>query len=214
MQYIPIDISDGLLWHATHVLSSHIRIPVGLLADFEDQLGFVARHVKEFGKGPYLYGLLGNTFGNLDGSETRFVRSLRQQLDVEDEVLIDVTVLNKHSEPFKPVDMSQWGMGRKLFHAHGAARHLGLPAEQVFANLNHYIDIVPRYNDSVIPETTSIHMRARSNDKDKGKLFIRSRRYNWERLVTWLKKEKFKVRSKLIQTPGSYDIGVLALKKS
>src|SRR5205814_592072 len=48
LQYIPVDICIGLLQHAINVINKDIPVPVGILGDFEDGLGFIKAQLHNY----------------------------------------------------------------------------------------------------------------------------------------------------------------------
>src|SRR5664280_1649152 len=140
LQYIPVDISDGLLLGVCEHLGSHVTIPIGILCDFEDRANFVTFHVNGYGRSPKLYGLLGGTFGNLDTNEHRFLGSLLAGLAKDDCLLMDVGINKENSNevPKKP-DVNTISHGRKFFYSHGAAQVLEIPSKEIFDNFSKFV---------------------------------------------------------------------------
>ncbi len=206
-QCIPVDLSDGLLWGAIRSLSDSIRIPIGLLADFEEHFKFVTKHVREYAKGPYLYGLFGNTFGNLDKPELFFINQLTAYLGQDDEVLLDITAV-KEDAAVGQIDTSQWPEGTKRFFAHGAAPYLGISSIEVF---NKFSDLVT-VNCIVLrnPIAGTQLLTVSANDRP----FARVRRYQIDKLNQYFETRGFRVKSKLIPCDGAFDIGLVSLQKA
>jgi len=206
-QCIPVDLSDGLLWEASRILSSVIRVPVGLLADFEETLNFVVHRVWEHGKRPYLYGLLGNTFGNLDKSEYTFIDTFLNALQSGDELLLDVAALKDGVGQQSPIDPSAWGEGMKMFFAHGAARRLGISAHDVINRFESLISVKVKNTNKPIKGTVILTLYAKKIP------FARVRRYELGELVSFFEGRGFQVRHARVPSDGPYDNGLLALRK-
>jgi hypothetical protein len=200
---IPLDLSDGLLWQAIQVLSAHIRVPIGLLADFEEQFKFISRHVREYGKGPYLFSLFGGTFGSLDGPEQTFMKQLSAYMDSGDELMLDVTVAKAEENS----DDTKWGDGTKRFFAHGAARHLAMSPQEVFNKFDELIAVKRTVVSTPIPGTQLMTVYA------NGRAFARARRYDFNGLNEFFERMGFQTTSKLDDREGPYNIGLFNLRK-
>jgi len=208
VQCIPVDLSDGLLYEAIRVLSQHIRVPVGLLTDFEDNIRFVIQQVQEYGKPPYLYSLLGNTFGNLDKTEPSFMQTFAKYLKPGDEFLIEVTVTKDAPGQQAVVDLSKWGEGARRFYSHGAARRLGRSTHQVFDDFSKAITVSVRERGNAISGTRLLTFCI------EGTPFARARRYDLRELERFFSDRGFQVRSARINVDeDDYDIGLFALAK-
>jgi hypothetical protein len=215
-QCIPVDLSDGLLWKAIETLSASIRVPIGLLADFEEQFDFISDHVRDYGKGPYLYSLFGGTFGSLDGSELVFVQNLSTCMQPGDEFILDVTAVKEGEDS----ENTKWGDGTKRFFSHGASRHTKLSREEIFDRFDEIIT-VRRTKGGAITGTQLMTLYIHklepgaplSDHTAPPKPFAKARRYDLRELVQFFEKAGFDVRSKLMKEDGPYDIGILALKK-
>jgi hypothetical protein len=207
-QCIPVDLSDGLLWFAVLSLSDRIRIPIGLLADFEENFKFVSRQVREYAKGPYLYGLFGNTFGNLDKVETLFLSQLKLYLERDDKFMLDVTtVKDGTSSKVGPVDTSGWPGGLKWFFAHGATRYLNVSMTEAFNRFDELTKVTLTEYDSPIPGTQLLTVSAGNT------VFARVRRYRFDKLKQFFQANGFKVDSDSVECEGAFNIGLLVLQR-
>src|SRR5262249_42020087 len=97
LQYIPVDICHGLLEKSYELLAQQVRVPVGVLGDFEDRINFIKHHVLLNASSPIMYSLIGNTFGNLDRFESGFIHNLKSNLTTSDYFLMEVAVLKGHT---------------------------------------------------------------------------------------------------------------------
>ena len=219
LDYIPVDLSDGLLLNAVNQLADHgIRVPLGILADFEEHFPYVARQVKGRARSPALYGLFGNTFGNLDGGEASFVGAVRDALAPgEDELLIDVTVRKARRQPF---EWTKAPPGAVEFYAHGAATHLGVDAEHLKIHDNGRVRLNPERvtfeeseDDNEVPRTQLFSFYAWRHGGAR-RLCARIRRYDLKGLIDWLTRRGLEVRDyrRLRLKDDPYDIAILALR--
>jgi hypothetical protein len=205
--YIPVDISAGLIWQACKQLSDITLVPAGILADFETSMPFVSTHLKKFCKAPHLYGLLGNTFGNLDGTEDSFADDLASLLDGEDEIFIDAAISKSPKPP--PVNLDNWkDENKKYFFAHGAAKKLGnISTEDVINRFSEIITVDISDKNSAVAHTTTFEFKAR------GKAFAYVRRYNLSSLKEFLEK-RFRVDLVFIGSDKDpYNYTVMSLTK-
>ncbi|MDR4485336.1 MAG: L-histidine N(alpha)-methyltransferase [Nitrospirales bacterium] len=95
IEYIPVDISDGLLYRSADLLSQQVQVPVGVLSDIEDRLNFIGWQISRFSNSPRLFSLVGNTLGNLDKHEGPFLEDLKNIMGKGDYCLIDVSIRGK-----------------------------------------------------------------------------------------------------------------------
>jgi|CZKV01.1.fsa_nt_gi hypothetical protein len=215
LQYIPVDISDGLLLGVCEHLGSHVTIPTGILCDFEDRANFVTYHANSFGRSPKLYGLLGGTFGNLDTNEHRFLGNLMAGLAKDDCLLIDVAI-NKEGSMIaaKKPDINAKSHGRKFFYSHGAARSLGIQTAEVYANFTKYVQIEIENAPSDIHDTNVVVFSTVLDGKKKH--FAYMRRYTLENLTSWLEGNMpvHIVAHERIHSNGPYDRCLLILRKN
>ncbi|MEQ1822851.1 MAG: L-histidine N(alpha)-methyltransferase [Fimbriimonadaceae bacterium] len=99
--YIPIDISDGLLYKAWNEASPTVEIPVCILGDFETNPKFIFdRVVSNRSKGNILYSFLGNTFGSLDHTSNGTLLDIARAAmrGTQDRLLLHVTVFLSNAE--------------------------------------------------------------------------------------------------------------------
>jgi hypothetical protein len=223
LSYVPVDLSDGLLLNASKQLADqHIRVPMGILADFEERISFVADQVRRHAKPPYLYGLFGNTFGNLDGGEGMFIDALIHSLKKDDEVMIDVTV---RKPPDAPLDIAQFPRGAVEFYAHGAAMRLGIDPNMLKVESREGAVRMVRLNtdrvgldefvdDNEIPGTKMFEFYTKDENGTRQHLCARIRRYDLKSLIRWFKERDIEVRDHFrVAERGAYDTAIIALRK-
>ncbi len=188
LQYIPIDISDGLLQRAVKVLGDQVRVPVGILGDFEDRLNFIALMIRNHGVHPILFALLGNTLGNLDKYERSFIDTLATTIMGKgDYLLLDVSLAGAEwsADLDRRCKHDTYGPGHRRFIATGVARRSGASIESVVLNFGERIRFeVGGISD--IPKTRSINFV----DTVSGRRVSTIRRYDWPSLVSWLESRK------------------------
>lgn len=220
VSYVPIDLSDGLLLNACKLLARTVSVPAGIFADFEDKLDFVVDHVRDHSKGPYLYGLFGGTFGNVDGSEAAFIDRLVDHLDENDELIMDVTV--KKLVPPKPktgkrrvqvVDSDALSAGQKAFFAHGVAVHLGMNVEEIMKKWRR-VQFEELSASSVIPQTQTILFKFKEESGGEDRLCAQFRRYDLDQLIKWLQDRNTKVVAERIEDSGPFDRAVLSVRRA
>jgi hypothetical protein len=208
-QCIPVDVSDGLLWAAVNSLSDRIRIPVGLLADFEENFKFVSQQVREYAKGPYLFGLFGNTFGNLDKLEPDFLGQLKLYLAPEDRFMLDVSIVKDDTAAVVgDVDTSDWSFGKKWFFAHGAARYLDISTAEIVQHFSNLVKVSLTERENPIPGTQLLTVSAGN------KAFARVRRYRFDKFKQYLRANDFNVDAELVKCNEPYDVGLFAVQKN
>jgi hypothetical protein len=130
--YIPVDISFGLLTKAMkrvgHVASS---IPVGLLADFEESIGFIRRSLEEHARRPLAICLFGNTIGNLDLGEAPFFDAVCDMLEPGEHLLVEFSYTheNYNLDDDKRASIEGWAPYYDLL-AVGIARRAHLTVQE------------------------------------------------------------------------------------
>ncbi|MBD0327736.1 MAG: L-histidine N(alpha)-methyltransferase [Pyrinomonadaceae bacterium] len=80
IQYIPVEICQCLLNNAVRVVCKHVTVPVGIVGDFEDGIGFIKSELSARLRESIMIALLGNTFVNLDRHEQSFLDSVHLML--------------------------------------------------------------------------------------------------------------------------------------
>ncbi|MEA3208184.1 MAG: L-histidine Nalpha-methyltransferase [Chthoniobacter sp.] len=209
LKYVPVDISEGLLFTTFGRLNGAVNIPVGILGDFEEGLHFVMREAQRHCGPPMLVGLLGNTFGNLDRDEGLFLEELFGHLREGDAVLLEVTLFKPGDETFKS-QPAKWTKAKRRFYAVGAARRLGVPIEKLLKAFTKSFTATPA-QPGQIPGSRRIRFVAKSGDQTQTVAFIR--RYSEEGLRAWLESQNLDVTAERIEFPGAIDSGLFLLRK-
>jgi predicted nucleotide-binding protein len=181
--YIPVDISDGLLCHATREVGRRAPVPCGILCDFEDGIDFVGRQVADFTRGRRLVALLGNTFGNLDRFEQSLLDGLRTHvLRKDDYLLIDVTIVGPDwkAEQDPRSNVKNYSRNMKQFIANGIARRTQVAAAPIVEQFGERIGYEVGSCD--VPKAVALNII----DKGSRHAVLSIRRYNWDHLLKWL----------------------------
>jgi hypothetical protein len=166
-----------------------VRVPVGILSDFEGRLGFITRQLRVHATPPLLIALLGNTLGNLDRFEERLLRGIRRMMQKGDYLLLDVSLAGpKWKQSLdRRGQHAGYGPGYRRFIANGVARRFdGISADSVVAEFTKCIKFPPGQSD--VPKTRTIDIVYRKPKSDEGCRVFTIRRYKWDALLGWLNK--------------------------
>jgi hypothetical protein len=187
-EWIPVDISHGLLSHSVSRLMGSQAIPMGIVGDHEEGLSFVFERLLGTDNGnvvrpSMLITMFGGTFANLDGLEGRFIGQLKARLVTNDYVLIDMPVKGSQwAEEADPrTDTKSYSPEMREFIGAGLADRLGVPDPRILEQFT--TRVVAECTDlSDVPGTTSIDIV----DSDSRQLLLRFRRYDLGQLKDWL----------------------------
>jgi len=213
LQYIPVDISDGLLQRAVKLLSDQVRVPIGILSDFEDRLNFIALQIRAHAVPPILYALLGSTLSNLDRYERSFLYSLAATvMRPGDYLLLDVSLAGPRwsREMDRRRQHASYGPGYRRFIATGVGRRSGNSIESIIERFDTRIGFGDGGGD--IPNTRGINIL----DVSTGRLVLMIRRYDWPSFLSWLE-ERTQLQIVFKEPLFAGDIlgdGVVLLKKN
>jgi hypothetical protein len=212
LQYIPVDICIGLLQHAINVINKDIPVPVGILGDFEDGLGFIKAQLHNYAPEPKVFALLGNTFGNLERFESAFVTNLWRAMEKADYLLMDVSLRGpKWSlESDRRAQHESYGPMFRRFIANGIARRTRESTEDIAANFETRIKFAKGGSD--VPATETIQVI----DSKGGRLIYAVRRYHWDSLIQWLEKRGFNIvfKQNVVYTDEILGDGVILASKT
>lgn len=211
LEYIPVDLCDALLLRAVNRLCRQARVPVGVLADFEDGMNFVHRQLDEYATSPKLFGLFGGTFGNLDRKENSFLSRVGQRMEKGDYLLFDVPVAGSQwvREHDRRGSHASFGPEYRRFIAQGICRHTGETVPTVIDAFDTRIRFDEGLSD--VDNTKCIDIV----DSESGQLILSIRRYDWPSLLEWLKKRReFEVVfDRQLSIDGALGDGVLLLRR-
>jgi len=213
LEYIPVDISDGLLQRAVIELSDQVRVPVGILGDFEARLNFIQTQLRSYASHPVLFGLLGNTFGNMDNYEETFLSGMHSYMKAKtDHILIDVSlaadswVLEKDSRGV----VGAYTPAYRRFLSSGIADRTGEAIDNVVSAFENRIAFARGQSD--IAKTRTIVIKDKVS---KGRVFS-IRRYDYQALCEWIKQRGFEIAfsQATFEENGVIGDAVLLLKKA
>jgi Histidine-specific methyltransferase, SAM-dependent len=213
LQYLPVDISDGLLQRSVYKLSEKVRVPLGILSDFEDRLDFIVRQINRNSSGPRLYTMLGNTFGNLDKKEYNFLSNLHSLMNVGDYFLLDVTIKGPKwgEDKDKRIEHISYQDGYRRFIANGVYRKYKNSADTTAKDFENLITFRIENKSSDVPKTSAIN--SYFNTKN---LIGSLRRYDYVALSAFLTSTigfKMEHAEKIIDEDFLIDDAVFLLKK-
>jgi hypothetical protein len=183
LQYLPVDISDGLLHRAFKLLSDQVRVPVGILGDFEDRLNFIASRIREHAIRPILFALLGNTLGNLDKYESSFLQTLAGTvMRSGDYLLLDVSLAGSRwsRDQDRRCQYKSYGPCNRRFIATGVSRRSDESIESIVRRFETRIKF--KEGGSDILKTQSINVY----DANIKRVILTIRRYDWPSFLGWL----------------------------
>lgn len=210
VQYIPVDISDGLLQIAIKELSKNIPVPLGIMGDFEERMNFINNQLKVYAPTPILYTLLGATIGNFK-NEGQFFADIKTRMEPKDRLLIDISIAadNWTLENDRSGNVERISESYKLFFSQGIARRTGNSTEQVYSTIDERLSI--QEGESEVEGTKSIVIL----DKKTNQLVYIIRRYNWDKFPQWCEENGLVVQEKECVMPPDKVIGdaVLLLSK-
>lgn len=214
VQYIPVDISEGLLNYACSVLWDCARVPFGILTDFEEGSAFIQNRLQLQGRVlyPILFSLLGNTLGNLDRKETIFMRGMEGLLRKGDYLLLEVAIFTPEWKLEKDIryDVSSHKKEMRAFYAHGLARQAGEPIQSILDAYPQRIEVKTGYSD--VLEAKSIDYV----DNRTHRVIISLRRYDWGKFLSWLEDFDFTIigEQSFDFDEGGIGIGAIVLKRN
>ena len=211
LRYIPVDISNGLLHKSYSLLAQHVLVPVGILGDFEDNYNFIYEGIRPYARSPILYGIIGNTFGNLDSCEFRFMLNVKSRMSKSDYFLIEYAAIKKGApEQTTAPPIASLSEGFKYLLATSIASRLGMSVETVVKEIEKFLVILVS-DDSSVPGTQALEYKVSSNDQ----IIAHVRRYDQAALEAWLQDRiglKI-VESRRIESPKVVDRGLVLVKR-
>lgn len=213
LEYIPVDICDALLMRAVNLLCRQVRVPVGVLADFEDGMPFIHRQLDEYATPPKLFGLLGGTFGNLDRRERNFLSRVCQRMKRGEYFLFDASLAGAswEMERDRRGSHASFGPEYRRFIAQGICRHTGASesVDAVTAAFEARIRFQEGLSDVENAKCINIV------DSLTGKVILPIRRYNWTSLLSWLEKmREFEIKfTRQLFINDSIGDGIILLRR-
>ena len=191
LQYIPVDISSGLLALALTNLKLHVDIPVGILCDFEDKQDFLGQVLDKYAQSPILFSLLGGTIGNLDLGEARFFARFKQLLQPGNHLLLDIPLAGSswtaESEP--RLNVASYSDAFKRFLGGGLGQwNSQTGGEDLGREFEKRIECSLEYDDQIGAKIITII------DKLSERTILKFKRYEWHSLLRWLQARGFAIK--------------------
>ena len=212
VQYIPVDISDGLLTHASYALHDCAQVPFGILTDFEQGVTFIKSRLAHRVHSPTLFSLVGNTLGNLDNYERSFMEQMQRLLNKDDYLLIEVAIKFPGWELKKDIryNLDDHTLAMKHFYSQGLARHNNEGVQSIVDAYSQRIKV--KEGHSNVPGATSIDYV----DAEERIKIMSLRRYDWKRFLSWLEIFDFSIlggQKLKFKKSVNIGIGTVLLKK-
>lgn len=211
--YIPADINIHFSNQAALMMQSSINVPFSLVVDFEENLEFLIHEVNKFSQNPKLYSLLGYTLSNLDRNEERFLTRLRNGLNEEDSILMDISTAgpNWSEDVERAMKPSKYPEAYKKFLSMAIVRRYGEALPEVLRSFDDRF-ICENWDTSDIPNSKVF---AVIDKKNKCEVF-KFTRYDLDSLKKWVtdKLQMEVLFSTNIERDTIADFGILLLKKS
>jgi hypothetical protein len=224
IEYVPVDLSEGLLRAASQKVD--VRVPFHLLCDFEEHMRFINRRlISNNVVRPILFGLLGNTFGNLDLYEDVLKDNITNTLMKSGDYLLIEAGYRGPEWTFETdprTSHSGYNQAMRRFIANGIARHRAFGAEQ--EDFDESVDDILRdyenrisyqHGQSDVPESGAIDIFY--THRGFSKVALSTRRYKWPVLERWfLERSPLEcVHRSVYQIPGThFGMGTLLFRKT
>ena len=183
-EWVPVDISHGLLSLSVARLMGSHAIPMGIVGDHEDSLSFIFDSlIPDGGVRPsLLITMFGGTFANLDGRESGFLAQLKARLESNDYVLLEAPLKGADwsADADSRTNVASYPKAMREFVGGGLADRLGVPEQGILE------DFTGRVRAEVgdgtdVPGSTCISLR----DSESGQILLRLRRYEQDALAEW-----------------------------
>lgn len=211
IQYIPVDISIELLKLTIANISPYVDVLIGVQGDFEGGQEYIYQVLSKHARPPILFTILGGTIGNLDLDEIHFFDGFKKLLSDGNYLLFDVPLAgpswNEEDEP--RLNIENYSVGFRRFLRGAASQWNSTSTEQ---DLNY--DFEKRIGVFLACEN---HLKAKTIkifDKNKNRIILKLRRYDWHSLLDWLQQFGFKIifsRSSISSDKDKFGMGVVLL---
>lgn len=181
-EFIPVDISLGLLTRCVRNLKSCASIPVAVLCDFETDLELIRTAIARFATPPTLIVMLGGTIGNLDGGEREFLRQIREIMNDEDGLLLDIPIRGPAwtAEMEPRLSWDSYTVCFRRFLAGGLARLRAGNTTEFLASIEENLHLSLSAPDDGLNTKT-----VRITDRRTSRTLLEFRRYDWRRFCEW-----------------------------
>jgi len=210
--YFPIDLSKPLLISAIQTLKEHVKIPAGLMCDFEKLVVKVKNAISDLSQKPILYSMLGGTVGNLDLGESRFFTGIRDLMSKDDRLILDVPLAGPAWTPEEDprFNKGEYTKEFKRFLAPGLNMENNLfNGTTIMTFVDNRIDCRIG-NGGNIPETKTVTIF----DTVTNQVILKFCRYKWDSIVQWLTDNGFEVifnRCSIQSEDDKFGMGIVML---
>ncbi len=181
-QYVPIDISQGACNTAVHAVAAICPVPVGIVGDLEEGFDFITGALQQVNPGRILLLCTGNLIGNLDVGERTLLENLAGLTRSNDIVLLSFAT-GAFAEPADRATFDAnvvWDDLHDLV-ACGLENVTGQDWQTVKKDVNNRIAV--RVGVSDVPGATTRQLF----DNQSGKTVLTMRRYDFAKIVAWIR---------------------------
>jgi histidine-specific SAM-dependent methyltransferase len=211
--FIPVDISLGLLTRCVLNLKSCANIPVAALCDFEADFELIRTATSRFATPPILWGMLGGTIGNLDGGERDFLRQIREVMNDEDALLLDIPIRGPTwtAEMEPRLSWDSYTACFRRFLAGGLARLRADNTTELQGAIEHELQLSLFSPDDGLNKKT-----VRITDTRTSRTLLEFRRYDWHRFCEWTESIGFRCSfdAYSLDQAERFGMGVALLQRS
>lgn len=188
-EWIPVDVSHGLLSHVVHRYQKAMAVDRAILGDYESGLPFIFSKVWT-GNTPrpkLLVTMFGGGFGNLDLGEQAFLTNLISQLNDGDLLLLDFAVKGDAWSQATDIraDPSKYAPAFKRLLLHGLAARMHRDTAD-YLNDRLKVDHIDAHAGPGGSDVQGAHT-VQIGHEDTGLPLLRLRRFEWEKTVQWFK---------------------------
>ena len=139
--YIPVDISDWLIYKSSLRLSTIVRLPFAILCDIESNFSFARELINTLDNKVNLFVMVGNTIGNFDISLDEFWLQISSNFLYDDYLLIGISVAKKWSfEADYRANINLHSESIKYFLSHGISMRTGEPTIHIMKNYSNIVE--------------------------------------------------------------------------
>lgn len=193
LQYIPVDISSGLLNLTLANLKPHVDIPIAILCDFEDKQDFLAQVLDKYAQSPILFSLLGGTIGNFDLGEASFFAKFKQLLKPRNHLLLDVPLAGPSSswtaESEQRLNIASCSNAFKHFLGEGLCQcNFQREGENIGREWENQIECSLESNDQIGVKIITLI------DQVSKRKILKFRQYEWHSFLPWLQQQGFVIK--------------------
>jgi hypothetical protein len=181
VRYVPVDINPFLLTTSISRVGSSARAEFGVVCDFEDELiPFLKDSLEVHSQGPFLFSMLGYTFGNLDGREGKFFTDMEDLMNQGDYMLLDYIAIDDQwkYEDYSSTWYLDWDNDMRKFLCDAVAKRWGEDNKEVRSSFEKRFSFERGKSDVEDAHATYIM------DQKTGALVTNIRRY--QKLGDWL----------------------------